>query len=265
MATNLLPRQQPVKTIGEINVWILQPDQSLSQGPDGACTAKLSYKCTWSKVDKFVPKPLQEHPTFPQLLLYEFTTVREPGDVGRFDLIYRGSVLKQAQLDLLAQEEAALSVSTEPIETNPYFAGNRNSIGDWPLSPPVTSAELGAINRALSAGTVYSSSNPKAVALFNRKLRGLDSYYRVGTTYRNTYVKLEAPVAEQYAVVGGIIPNADMQRVYPNSPVPGTGQNYLMPGLSWRKQGGIFTVTGEFQLSGRGGWDGLLYPEIIVA
>jgi hypothetical protein len=254
-----------VKTIGEKTVLILQPDQSVTQGPDGSVQAKLSYKCPWGKIAKFVPRPLQKHPIFPQLLLFEFNTVREPGDIGRFDLIYRGVLLKPEDLAKLNQEEAAQTVSTEPIETNPRYAGVRDANGAWPASPPVTSAELGAINRALSAGTVYTSANARAVELFTRKLRGLDSYYRVGTTYRNNYVLSTAPSAANWAATGKIWDTALMKKIFPNAPVAPTGQNYLMTGLSWRKSGGMFAISQEFQLSGRGGWDQVLYDTVTTA
>jgi hypothetical protein len=253
-----------IKLIGNDVTWIKQTDQKITQGPDGSVQATLSYKCKWPAIKQFIPTPLQKHPDFPSLLLYEYSIEKEPGEIGRFDLVYRGTLLEDKDLGKLAQEEATLAVSTEPIETHPTFAGVRDSSGNWPASPPVSKSELNAIDLALRSSVSYTSANTAAQKLYDRKLRGIDSYYRIGTTYRNSYVQSKAPVASQYAVVGKSIKNDGFKQVYPNAPVPADGQFYLMTGLSWRKAGGAYYVSQEFQLSGLGGWDSVLYAQVDV-
>jgi hypothetical protein len=254
-----------IKLIGNDLTWIKQSDQKITQGPDGSVQATLSYKCKWISIKQFIPTPLQKHPEFPSLLLYEYSLEKEPGEIGRFDLVYRGVLLNNTDLGKLAQEEATLTISTEPIETHPTFAGKRDATGNWPASPPVSKSELNAIDIALRSSVNYTSSNTAAQKLYDRKLRGIDSYYRIGTTYRNNYVQTKAPVAGQYAVVGKSIINDSFKQIYSNAPVPAEGQAYLMTGLSWRKAGGAYYINQEFQLSGNGGWDSVLYEQTDVA
>lgn len=248
-----------VKTIGKQNVLILQPDQSVSMAPDGSGEGRLSYKCTWDKVSKYVPVPLQPHPDFPALLLYEFNTVREPGDIGRFDCIYRG-VLAPDTL-ALKQEEVTMSTSAEPIESHPRYAGVRDKDGHWPDPQPVSTSDLAAINLALQNNALnFTSTNALAVELFGKKIRGIDSYLRVGTTYRANYVLSNPPTADDYASVGKIPTNEYVAKFSANAPVPPTGSNYLYTDLSWRKAGGAFYISIGLQLSGTGGWDTIYKP-----
>lgn len=232
---------------------ILQPDQTVEQAADGSGVARLSYKCPWEKLNDFLPEPLQPHPVFPTLLLYTFTIAREPGDIGRYDCVFYGVLAKDPMA--LAQYDVSVSTSSEPVETHPRFAYP-------PETPPVTPAQLSAIELALQNN--LSEPNPSAVpnpsaayTLWLKKRRGIDSYLRVGTTFRKTYVAIVPPV-DQYGLIGKIVDLNDA-----NAPTPPKGQNYIATGVSWRKQAGVVTVTEESLLSGLGGWDTDLYDYTI--
>lgn len=235
----------PSIIIGNTKGLILQPDQSVSQAPDGSGEARLSYKTPWVNVALYIPTPLQPHPLFPSLLLFEFTTNREVGDIAKFDCIYRG-VLAANPMDL-AQYEGTKATTSEPIETHPLFA--------YPASaPPVSPAELVAINLALQNNTTPTGLGTAATLLYNKKLRGIDSYYRVATTFRKSYVSTSIPSSTNVAKVGHIATSMD-----PNAPSLPTGANYLYTGLSWRKAAGVVSNVEEYQGSGLGSWDIDLY------
>lgn len=226
---------------------ILQPDQSVSQAPDGSGEARLAYMCRWAQVALYIPTPLQPHPLFPSLLLFEFSTIREPGDLALFACIYRG-VLAANPMDL-AQYEGNRVVTSEPIETNPIFSYP-------PSSPPVSPTELVAINLALDNNTAPTGLGTVATLLYNKKLRGIDSYYRVGTTFRKSYVSTDIP--SSVSGVGLLIDGSPDD----NAPTLGAGQNWLYSGQSWRKSAGVVSVQEEYQASGLGAWDTDLYAPI---
>lgn len=233
----------PSIIIGDNRLLVLQPNQSISQAPDGSGEGRLSYKTPWANISRFLPTPLQPHPIFPSLLLFEFTIEREPGDIGRYDCIYRG-VLAADPMGL-AQYEGTKASTSEPIETHPKFA--------FPTSaPPVTPAELVAINLALDNNTTPTGLGTLATLLYNKKLRGTDSYYRIGTTFRKSYVSVLIP--NNAKAVGLIATDMDS-----NAPSLPAGSNYLYTGLSWRKSAGVVAVVEDYQGSGLGSWDTDLY------
>jgi hypothetical protein len=237
----------PSIQIGNTAGLILQPNQSISQSPDGSGEGRLSYKTSWANIAAYLPTPLQSHPIFPDLKLYEFTIQREEGDIGRFDLIFRGVLAQNPQA--LAQEEFSLSATSEPIETHPLFAYP-------PESPPVSPAQIREIDNAIAqfrepnTGIVPDPS--AAYTLYQKKIRGIDSWLRVGQTYKVSFCEDSIPT--DYSEVGKIVINPGF-----NCPTPPAGQNYIFIGFSWRKAGGVVYVSKDFQLSGRGGWDQDLY------
>ena len=225
----------------------LQSDQTVKQFADGSGEAHLSYKCPWDQLSTFLPTPLQPHPVFDSLLLYEFEIAKEPGEIGRYDCTFKGVLAEEPEL--LAQYDVSITTSSEPIETNPKFAFP-------PASPPVSPADLRKINQALENNSQTSPAIDPAGAAFQlylRKLRGIDSYLRVGTVFRKSFVAVNPPVG-QYSAVGVIVDIAD-----DNAPVAPKGQNYIATGVIWRKQAGVVYVTEEATLSGLGGWDEYLY------
>lgn len=222
----------------------LQPGESVSQSADGTGRALRSYKCPWTRINDFLPTPLQPHPIFSSLLLYEFNIVREEGDIGRMDYVYYGVLAKDPLL--LAQYDVTMATSSEPIETHPRYAYP-------PEDPPVTATELAKIQQALDTNTDPVGLTDAAQNLYLKKRRGIDSYFRVGTNFRKNYITIAPPI-DQYSLIGLIVELNDV-----NAPVPPTGQNYIATGVSWRKQGGVIYVTEESLLSGLGGWDADLY------
>jgi hypothetical protein len=239
----------PVKQIGNTRTLIEQVENPVSMAPDGSGVGTVSWKSAWSVIQNNIPVPLTPHPSFPSLLLYEFTITRESGDLGRIDAVYRGVLAGDPFA--LVQEEVSVATSSEPIETHPLFA--------YPFSaPPVSVNQINEINLALdNCRTPNGTVTGAAYQLYYHKLHGIDSYLRRGTTYKQNYCANTFPT--DYSSVGYIDTPGG------NAPPPPSGaavaQNYISTGISWRRMGGVIYISREWQMSGIGGWDTYLYSK----
>jgi hypothetical protein len=227
-----------------------QPDgDNVRQGPDGSGEAVLTYKTTAIGFTlASIPNPLAPHPSYPALKLYEADAKREPGNVMAVTCTYRGVIV--GNKNTYSQQEFSATTSAEPIETHPMFS---DPIGN----PPVSPTELATIQKFIDNNTVpvYTSAVDGAtkagVTLYNKKRRGIDSYFNIGGVFKLTYIQDTAP--SDYSKIGKIT-------ISPTSaPIPPGNRNYLYTGLSWRKQGGVVTVSEEYTMSGFNGWDSDLY------
>ncbi len=233
--------------IGNRTTLIRDPVSTISVAPDGSAEGKVIWRTDWALLFNVLPAPLSPHPDFPQLRLYESTVARELGNIGRIEATYRGIAFGGDNTGL-QQYETNYSTSEAPVETHPLFAGPN------PSSPIVTNTELQEINKALEQNRAPVGLSAPALLLYTKKLRGIESYYRVQVTYRINYSDVSPP--SDYAQVGKI-------KTPPGSNVPGlaSGQNWLFIGFSWRLAGGVTYITEEFLASGLGGWDADLYAQ----
>jgi len=227
-----------------------QPDgDNVKQGPDGSGEASLTYKTT---ADGFtlssIPNPLAPHPVYPALKLFEAEAKREPGNVMAVTCSYRGVIV--GNKFTFSQQEFNVNTSAEPLETHPVFS--------QPVAnPAVSPTELATIQKFLDNNTVPVYTNEvtgatnAGVLLYNKKRRGIDSYFNVGGTYKLTYIQADVP--SEYNSIGKIF------IAPPLAPIPPGNRNYLYTGLSWRKQGGVVSVNEEYTMSGFNGWDNDLY------
>ena len=238
-----------------------QVEYPVTMAPDGSGVGIVTQKAPWQYIINNIPTPLTPHPSFPSLLLYEFTINRESGGFGTVSGTYRGVLA--ANPFLLVQEEVSVATSAEPVETNPIFAYP-------PSAPPIanppdyTSLQvLAEIQQALAQfrqpdETIIGTAPNAAWTLFGLLQQGVESYLRRGTTYRQNFCSNTFP--SDYSGVGYISGNPGA-----NAPVPPSGsatapdQNWIQTGISWRRQGGVIYVTKEWQLSGPGGWNPILY------
>jgi hypothetical protein len=236
--------------IGDTTHTIEQVENPVTLAPDGSGSGVVSWRGKYSVIAGSLPVPLSSHPTYSTLLMYEYVVTREPGDMGRIDATYRG-VLAEYPLDFI-QEDVSVATSAEPIETHPLFAYP-------PTAPPVTVTQINLVQKALANNVTPDPTlivpASAADSYYQRKRRGYDSYLRRGTTYRQNYCATAAPT--DYTHVGYIQTPTDTTSAPP--PPAGSPQNYICTGISWRRMGGVYYVTKEWQLSGPGGWDTFLY------
>lgn len=238
-------------------------EQSVNFMPDGSAEATMKWRVPWSQLFTYVPSTLQPHPVFPALLYYDGECSKESGDVGNLINRYRG--IYQANPSVFEQVDGSISTTAEPIETAPIFAGvpEADPTGNNPSITPVPYADINTVNLALQNNNapgpfIGTKKNGNGVLLsqvyYLKRIRGIDSFFRVGFTWRRNYVSNAVP---DYTNLVGYIVTPPNTPYSPPSPPP--GQNYLFSGIGWRQQGGVVTINEEYQLSGPGGWDIDLY------
>lgn len=231
--------------IGNVTGAIYQASRPLHLNPDGSAQASLTYKCSSDSAFVVIPQYLSVHPFIPQLKCYESDLDQEEGGIVRITSIYTGVLANNPEE--LAQHDYNRTTTEAPIETHPKFAVPY-------ASPPVTPAQLATIELALqNAQPPPSTITGAARLLYDKKVRGIESYLKPGGIYKKTYASESIP--------GAAIMNLAGKIATPGSPAPTPpdGQNYLCIGISWSKAAGVVTIMEEYQLSGPGGWDPEIY------
>ncbi len=126
------------------------------------------------------------------------------------------------------------SVSEEPIETHPNFAATLAGTPTGPLN------DADFDDKGNFVGFKATSS-----------LRGVRGYLAPGVIWRKSYSTTTQP--NNLGNVGKI--------VIPSGPVPSvpSGYNWLSLGITWQQKALIYQVREEWKLSGRNGWNSLIY------
>lgn len=230
--------------------------------PDGSAEFTVTYKVPWADVFSFIPPALDPHPDFPSLKYYDGRVTHEKGALAVLVNHYRGIFGG----DPIAFEQVEMNIesSAQPIELSPIFVGPP---GTDPDTAPVTTSDIALVSRALQDNVTPSDiypggpgingetlSGPTAKTYFQKKLKGIDSFYLPLHTWRRTFCQGDLPTYTD--LVGYIVIPPSFPYAPPAAP---PGQNYLFSGISWRQQGGVVSVTEDYQLSGPGGWDVDLY------
>ena len=238
--------------IGNVTGAIYQSSRPIRMNADGSGDATLTYKCAAQSQVVTLPAYLTPHPYVAKLLCFEASLDREPGGIYVITATYKGVLADNAAG--LAQYDSARTTSEAPIETHPLFAYP-------PDAPPVTPNDLALIELTLQKNQPFLpviiplAANPKADLLFAKKRRGIESYLKIGSTFKKTYVSETIPTGALMGYVGKIVNAPDP------APAPPEGQDYLLSGVSWTKQAGVVRITEEYLLSGVGGWDHDLYDK----
>lgn len=222
--------------------------------PDGSAEFTTTYKVPWADIFSYVPAALAPHPDFSSLLYYDGRVQHEKGGFGILINHYRG--IYTGDPTSFEQVETSIESSSQPIETAPVFTGPP---GTDPVDSPVTPTDISIVGLALQNNTdpedVYSTlSSAEAILYFQKKLKGIDSFFLPLHVWRRTFC---ADTPPDYTDLVGYIVTPPSSPYAP--PTPPTGQNYLFSGISWRQQGGVVTINEDYTLSGPGGWDTDLY------
>jgi len=249
--------------IGLQNQKVYQSDQPLILNPDGSSQASITFKISVDMLQArpYFPAYLDPHPYFPQLKAYETSATQENGKITSVTTTYHGVLANNSDLNDLAQIEYARVLSEAPIETHPRYA--------FPLdNPPITPFDIDAIELALQNCTGLPSliqNGPDAgnnapptllcQELFKKKRKGIESYYKLGSTYRVSYCSSDPPDASLINKIG-----KQFTSLPSPAPTPPENQAYLLMGVSWSRRSGVVNITEDYQLSGVGGWDPDLYP-----
>jgi hypothetical protein len=244
--------------IGDVTGAIYQSERPTHLNPDGSGQSTLTYKCTTESQYAVIPQYLSPHPYLPNLRAWESELNQEPGGIITISTIYKGVLAPNPQE--LAQYEYSKTLLEAPIETFPRYALPRDS-------PPLTKFDIDAVELALqnctglppliSTGPDSPPAAPSDICkeYYEKKRRGIDSYYRLGATFKKTYVSNNVPGSSLFNNIG-----KQFSSLPSPAPSPPSGQSYLMMAANWTRQAGVVTITEEYQLSGEGGWDPQLYP-----
>lgn len=236
---------------------ILIGQTALSYSPDGddvvidsegKAEATLSYEVPSSFTITSLPRPRTPHPFYTNLLLYEVRASRQPGGIFKVTCSYRGfqGADGSGSSTVYTQEELQSVGGSMPIKTHPRYSFP-------PTNPPVSKAELAAIEAAIENKIVWDAQPIATEAgrnLYEKLTRGVDSYLEIRTVYTRSYA--------------GRIPNNKTSligKIYtpPGAPPLPKDQNWLFSGMSWSKSGGVVTTREEYMASGKLSWDKDLY------
>ena len=251
---------------GSLDTRVYQTERPLQINPDGSAQATLTYKCKIGSPFAFPVQPLQQHPFYSSLLSFDSNLTAENGGICSVSTTYRGVIVTDRQAEELADYEFTGSLSEAPLETHPRYANP-------PSNPAVSKFEIDAIELAIQNCTGLppfvsidgiggmGPVGAKAIELFEKKRKGVESYYRCGMTLKKMYCKRTPPSDALIAKVGKQFLTVDTESTLSSTVRPPSGQNYLLMGVSWVKQAGVIMVTEEYMLSGVGGWDEQIYPK----
>lgn len=160
--------------------------------------------------------------------------------------------------------EMAISVSEEPIETHSRYASlsdeDRLKIqelkaGRYKALPAEVGQPTKYIQKVDGEGVKeITFADELAAELAGKITKGFTSYLEPNQIYRVTVVSNNEVSAAKLNKVGKITSA-------PGAPEVGGGRNWLFMGVNSTEEGGAFTHTYEFRLSGPGGFDADIYGE----
>ncbi len=210
-----------------------QSGDQLLQNNDGTWSGEVHYVCRWRQVLFLSPRVnVGSHPDFPTLICNGCRVERmTPGDFAKLIVSYKGFTDNTLPGDQYV-EEIVNGTSSEPIETHPDFV---STIGGTPDAP---------LNQA-----IFDKDGKFTGFPVGSDFAGVESYLVPTLIYRRTTPTQTRPL--DFSDVGKI-----------NSPgITGPdGSNWLKTSKTWRRDGGVFSVTEEWTNSGPKGWDDTIYP-----
>lgn len=273
-----------------VNLLVSKPQTAtgydVSVGPDGAASATVTYTTTASDFKlSNLPAIGSSHPDFKQLKLWDTKATREAGNIMRITSTYKGVGVSNPEG--LAQYEFNITSNSEPLLTHPKFAGLPDITHgyQYPL-PMINQGEVQAINSKFASPTpaTYTKNSVFSVASnWNGEESPLGA---TGSTHNSTqigriYYLLRSLGIESYLTPAGSLKKTFVAKVITNemylglgfilnaNNIPRVGQLYevckanyrslLYSGISWKIQGACITVTQDYQMSGVGGWNYILY------
>jgi hypothetical protein len=180
-------------------------------------------------------------------------TRSEAGQIRTQYEIETDSSSKQPESALTVYEYVS-SVRTVPIEAHPNFGGSQISSGGF-----IKSEDIKLIKDAVQtpgktfddiSDALVSGDTARCRSLYGYLAKGVESYYVPSIVVRKTY-QASSPATSR-----------EVGKIYsPGGAVPGaaSGATFLLINVSARGTSGAYTVTEEYEMSGKGGWDTFLY------
>ena len=218
----------------QIGGLIRQTGDTLTQLADGTWEAEVIYVCRWANLMYQAPlRNIARHPDFSPLICNGCKVNRlKPGLVCELHVSYRGFLGPAGVTPGNSIEEIISSTSEQPIETHPKFV-----------------SDLGGKKGAVLNKASFDDNGRFLGFAADSTYAGAESYLVPSTIYRST-----TPARSRPSDVG---PVGTIQ----DPPVGGgqPGSNWLYTARTWRRDGGVYSVTEEYMLSGPKGWDPTIY------
>lgn len=245
-----------------------QPDFQFARDSEGKWTGSISFLCHASDVTSLLPKkgaPCIES-GFGFMSYESCSGSNYEGDLFLVNCKYSSGDSEEFEFDdeetAEGRREMAISTSEEPIETLYRYRTvapaellkiQELKSGRYVLSDPGTEGPMKfqtKVNEGKSVALEITSDLGKELA--SKVYKGILSYLQANQIYRFTQVTKSMPSADRMNSVGKITSAL-------HAPSVGEGRNWLYVGCTVNEQGGAYTISYEWRLSGAGGWDADIY------
>lgn len=222
-----------------IDQLIRQTGDTLRMLDDGSWEGTVKYKCRWSSVVALAPKRnTARHPDFSVLVCTQCEVSRlKPGIVCELTATYRG-FFGASNPNINSREELITNTSEAPIDSHPRFV-----------------TDIGGKKGSELHGAIFDDDGKwtgwKADSLY----AGVESYLFPSTIYRSTQSVSGRPtsifnVGTTSGVTTGVVGSP------PGAP---SGKGWLLISHTWNREGGLYSESVEYMLSGPKGWDSVIY------
>ena len=223
----------------------------LTRDDRGLWSGSQVYYCPKERLAELAPAHRSVHPDYPWLTLETLRVTGEEGRWLRLDASYAG-VLNFTTDDGDADEGATYSLditlSEEPLETHPRYA----DLAADEVQVAVSLARNPSMDENNQPVQPDTSEWPELqLELYDFVRTGFESYRDGKVTWTRNWVSDERP--SNLNEVG------DIYEPRGNPPAVAAGRNWLFVGLRSLERGGVFENSEVGELSGRGGWNEVIY------
>jgi hypothetical protein len=250
------------------------PDFTATQDDKGVWTGSVTFTCNYSDIPRLLPElrsPCQEAGwNFMQLV--GITVNNNEGDTGTVSCKYSGTVSPDYEFG----DEEDPDITTLTDSSNMSSTVEETPIEQHPKYKDVTDKDKQLMQELKNGRFKRAEVQPEDARLFETRVddegveqieftdelaieladfisSGVLTYLNATPIYTYTYPSPKQPTASVLNKVGKIEPNPK------GAPSVTEGRNWLMTALNFDYDGVIYTISGEFRLSGKGGWDERIY------
>jgi hypothetical protein len=249
------------------------PDFTATRDDKGVWTGSVTFTCNYADIPNLVPylkSPCQE-PGWSFMGLTGVTVNNNEGDTGTVSCKYSGMVTPDYEFgdeepeDNVLTDSSRMSTTIEetPIEQHPKYKDVTDvdkqlmqelKNGRFKLAKDQPEDALLFETRVDDEGVEQIEfTDELAIELAGFISQGILTYLNPVSIYTYTYPSNKKPSANVLNKVGKVEPNPR------NAPAVSAGRDWLMTALNYEDDGVVFTITGEFRLSGIDGWNPLIY------
>lgn len=248
------------------------PDFKANLDEKGLWTGSNSFTCRLADLTSLIPDlgATCQEPGFDFMTMVGTEVSNNEGDTAVVNCRYSGTVTPDYEFDgdntaVKKTTSMSIAVSEEPIETNPKYVtlteDQRNIVqqfkaGRYKIFKTADGVITELISRVddLNVGIHFISSSALLQDLIGKINKGFVSYLVPNQIFRVSYTQNVKPSASLLNYTGYI-------KAPDDAPAVGDGRNWLLIGVNYTSESGVYSITEEYQLSGKGGWDTSIYEK----